>query len=267
MDTTKAPGFDLALCYTSLETEWLGHSMWYYKSLPSTNSHLKEICPSALTHGLICITDDQYEGRGQYNRVWATESYKNLTFSFVLKSVDGQHVHLLNIATASILSKYLRDTYSLDTKVKWPNDVYVGDKKIAGLLTEASFCGRETEKVIVGIGININHEHFTEDFENIATSIYRELGVGISREEFLSRFLPYLENMIEEWSRNSEVIQKTINQELMSYGKWVKVTVDGKLKENSYKVLGVDKEGYLILLDEELQVKRITHQNVRFYET
>lgn len=266
MNSTHEYSFDAQACLAQLSTTFVGSSFWFYNSLPSTNTHLKKCSPHAIRHGLICLTDDQYEGRGQYSRQWVSAPRKNLTFSLALRKAKNQNFHLLNIASAAVLCQMLQSQYHIPATVKWPNDVYVGERKIAGFLTEASFCGNEIEKVIVGAGINVNHNDFATDWDDFATSIFRETGSEVCRESCLAMYLNDLEQMILRWDSGRLDCHKLINENLKLYGKWVFAEVDGKRKEGTYKVLGVNNEGYLRLLDEAMNVRTITHQNLRIHE-
>lgn len=141
----------------------------YFDELSSTNSKLKELSSqSALKEFTVVIAHSQVEGRGQQGNSWESEANKNLTFSLLLQpnfiKIQDQFVisQWVSVGIIKTLSKYIKQGLS----IKWPNDIYVNDKKLAGILIENSIMGAHLEQSIVGVGININQEHFKSDAPN-----------------------------------------------------------------------------------------------------
>ncbi len=134
-------------------------------------------------HGDFYLTDEQTAGKGQRGNVWEAEPFKNITGSFLLEhpdfSIENQFrlTQLISLSIQHTLSKYLKNV-----KIKWPNDIYVGDKKIAGILIENFIKGNSIYQSIVGIGLNVNQEQFM--FER-ATSIYIESGEFLEINQIL----------------------------------------------------------------------------------
>lgn len=138
-----------------------------FESLGSTNTKMAEMAP-ALSHGDVVITDCQQAGRGQRGNSWEAQPGKNLTFSLFLtpRRIKATESFLISMAVAVGIAESLKSLSGLDILIKWPNDIYVGDKKLAGILIENALCGPEVRQSIVGIGINVNQCLFRSDAPN-----------------------------------------------------------------------------------------------------
>lgn len=131
---------------------------------------------SELVEGSVVITDKQTNGKGQRGNTWVSESGKNLTFTLMLKPAflkiaeQFSMTMVISLAVKEVFEKFL---YENDIKIKWPNDIYVNEKKCAGILIENSLKGNKIECMIVGIGMNINQGFFQL---SKATSLFGETG-------------------------------------------------------------------------------------------
>jgi BirA family biotin operon repressor/biotin-[acetyl-CoA-carboxylase] ligase len=145
-----------------------------------------------IINGTLIITDFQTKGKGQRGNYWESIAGENLLFSVVLKCnfLHPSQQFLLNQVTSIALLETL-DSYMANVKVKWPNDIYVEDKKISGILIENSIKGSHIESTIIGIGLNVNQIHFLSPK---ATSIKQIIGNILRRETILEEFLLHLEH-------------------------------------------------------------------------
>ena len=142
------------------------------ESVPSTNTWAKEHAEE-LHHADIVLTHDQTAGRGQRGNSWEAEPGMNLTFSLCLEpsSILPSEQFLLSEAVALGVADAVAQALGLDTQqeeitVKWPNDIYAGNRKIAGILIEHSIRGNRIAKSIAGIGLNVNQRLFRSDAPN-----------------------------------------------------------------------------------------------------
>lgn len=168
-------------------------------TVDSTNSFVREmlseegtgqvISASSLPGFTLVVADDQTKGRGQQGNSWETERGKNLTFSLLCHPdfVPASHQFLLSqcmaVAVRNALAKHVDGV-----EVKWPNDIYVGDKKISGTLIECDLVGKNIANCIIGVGININQTVFRSDAPN-PTSLQLLTGKTHDREAVLSSIL------------------------------------------------------------------------------
>ena len=133
----------------------------------STNTYLSRLA-ATLPGGTVIYTPSQTAGRGQKGNSWESEDGKNLTFSLLLKHppVKARDQFYLSEAAAIAVVEALTAAADDGFTVKWPNDVYWQDKKVCGMLIENSLDGSDIATCIIGIGINVNQEHFVSDAPN-----------------------------------------------------------------------------------------------------
>ena len=213
----------------------------WFNSLDSTNnvalSHLPDI-PS----GTVIAAREQTAGRGQRGNTWFTEPGKNLTFSVVLKpsGLEAGEAHLLNYLASVAVAEFL-EGYGVSCSIKWPNDIYLGRKKICGILVENSLSGSKVAASVIGIGININQTEFPQ-LAN-ATSLSLATGREYVLEDCLKAFMavfeslqPHLEGLPEAYT--SRLFQKGVQARYVDYlragqeftGTIQGVTPDGRLR-------------------------------------
>lgn len=139
-----------------------------YEALDSTNNEAARMA-SALAHGDVLVCRTQTAGRGQRGNTWESEPGKNLTFSVFLRpaAIKASDAFLLSMAVSvGIVDALNRIVEPERIAVKWPNDIYWNDMKLAGILIENSFQGQSIGHSIVGIGLNINQKKFVSDAPN-----------------------------------------------------------------------------------------------------
>lgn len=142
--------------------------MRVYESLTSTNSEAARIADE-LSHGETIVALEQTAGRGQRGNTWEAEPYKNLTFTMLLRpdSLRAADSFSLSMAVAlGVADAVAGRLFDPDISVKWPNDIYWRDKKIAGILIENALTGGMVKHSIVGIGLNVNQSNFMSDAPN-----------------------------------------------------------------------------------------------------
>jgi BirA family biotin operon repressor/biotin-[acetyl-CoA-carboxylase] ligase len=246
-----------------LTTKWLGHNLIYFDELDSTNSYMKERPSGKISHGQICLADYQPRGRGQYKRNWQAQAGENLTFTLVFKPPRPERFHILALACAYALSAQIEEAIQQKALIKWPNDVIINQKKTAGILTETVFSGSSLDRLLIGIGININQKRFTADLQQKATSLRLASGAKISRETFLSELLVRLENEYGRWIKRSDDQLKSINQKLAGYGRWVGLQINGKQAAEKCKLLGTNQQGRLTGIDKEGNLQTFSYEQIR----
>jgi BirA family biotin operon repressor/biotin-[acetyl-CoA-carboxylase] ligase len=142
----------------------------YLESTPSTNAFLTEYIAKNNPHHNICAyTFKQTDGRGQIGRNWFSDVGKNITLSYLLhfQNLDVQNQFNLNMAISIAISSFIKDHITHGkVHIKWPNDIYVNDNKIAGILIQNQLKGRLISKSVIGIGINVNQDRFPKDIPN-----------------------------------------------------------------------------------------------------
>ena len=147
----------------------------HFETIESTHTYLKEN-HMKYEDGTVIITDYQTAGIGTHNRTWHG-SEKNITMSILYKptcSVDK--LDNLTIDIANVLKEMIYDMYEIKLDIKYPNDLYLNGKKIAGILTTINTIGEKINYLIISIGFNVNETDFPTEIEEIATSLKKEFG-------------------------------------------------------------------------------------------
>ncbi len=146
---------------TSLDIAPFWPDIRYFEELDSSNLELRRLVEQGeARHGTVILTDYQSLGRGQLNSRWQAEKGKHLMMSLLLEpNVPVEKQYLINKATALALCAALADQ-KVQARIKWPNDILVKGKKVAGILIENSLTGNQLNRCIIGIGINIRHQEF-----------------------------------------------------------------------------------------------------------
>ena len=176
------------------------------ETVSSTNDYmLDKIKAGVITdEGTVVVTNEQLEGKGLDKNKWESESGKNLTFSVLLKpdflKADQQFqlTKIISLAVFDFVRNYLPNER---IKVKWPNDIYVGNKKIAGILINNTIKGKEIMYTVVGIGININQRNFSDEVLN-ATSLWHYLNCDLKTEYCLKNVLSHIERRYQQLRNN-----------------------------------------------------------------
>lgn len=179
----------------------------WIESCPSTNSYLGEHAARA-PRGYTVAARVQSAGRGQRGNSWEAEPYKNLTFSILLKPDNFPAARqfelsmLVAIAVAETIDSIIGPHEAL---VKWPNDIYIGDKKICGILIENSLQGQFLQYAIAGIGININQHTFLSDAPN-PVSITQITGRQYDLDTLITIFADAVDNAVHNYDNNTDAL-------------------------------------------------------------
>ena len=169
----------------------IGSNLVFYKNLPSTNTEAAGLLKkNELPEGTVVYSDFQTAGRGQPGNRWESEKGKNLLLSMILypASVRPEEQFLLSMTISLGICDFI-DRHLAGSKIKWPNDIYVKNDKIAGILIENSLMEDTIESSIAGIGFNINQEKFPGDIPNpvsLKLITGKEYDTGTCLKELLS---------------------------------------------------------------------------------
>ena len=177
-----------------------GFKCKFFNKLNSTNDFAKEKFEDLMPLlPAVVVADYQSAGKGQFGKTWESEPGKNLLFSVILKPgfALSEGLFRVNFILTTALVKTLRDHYGLKAYIKWPNDIFVDNKKIAGILTENTITGDKLSTVIGGIGMNVNQD-FTSQKGFAATSMQDQLGKEVDCYTLLVQVLRVLKEINEK---------------------------------------------------------------------
>lgn len=187
-----------------LKTSFIGHRVYHYDQVESTNRTARELAASAIEDGTLVVAEEQTGGRGRLGRSWFSPHARGIWCSVILyPEVNPVNAPPLAMLAAVAVARALRRTAGVEAGIKWPNDLLVAGKKICGILTELSAEMERVNYLIIGIGINVNiaSGEFPRELQEMATSIQMETGRRVSRVALLQNLLAELEYWYERWQK------------------------------------------------------------------
>jgi BirA family biotin operon repressor/biotin-[acetyl-CoA-carboxylase] ligase len=187
-----------------LKTAWLGRTVYSFRSVKSTNDVAVKMIEKGAPEGAIVTADEQTKGRGRFTREWHSPPGAGIYLSIILRpALRPEDAPGIAIMTAVALADTIAHYRPGLVQIKWPNDVWINGRKTAGILTELSAEKNKIHHVVVGVGINVNHQagDFPEELRKIATSVRRELRRKVDRVELLRLFLYNFEREYHKYLR------------------------------------------------------------------
>jgi BirA family biotin operon repressor/biotin-[acetyl-CoA-carboxylase] ligase len=228
-----------------LDTDFIGRNFIYTEEVDSTNSVLLANSDFDI-HGTVLLSEYQTKGRGRKERVWESLSGVNLTFSILIKdNLPERKINLITFVAAIAVAQSLENLYQLDVSLKWPNDVLVDSKKIAGIMIESSSKGNKISKIVVGIGVNVNQPNFPGKFEIPPTSVRKEFHDNVSRERLLCDILNNFENSFNSLAKNPKKILDDWRDRCKMIGEKIKIVEDEKIRNGVFE--DINDDGFIIL--------------------
>jgi len=217
-------------------------------SCHSTNLLAEQLLAERILHeGTVIITDDQTQGKGQKDKIWISEKGKNLTFSVILTPtfLPLDYQFYLNIIASLAIWKSIK-IQSENVKVKWPNDVLINGRKVAGVLIKNILSSKRIKATIIGIGLNVNQKNFPLD---TATSLSNQLNEELELVPLFESILMHLENSYLRLRNNDlETLKKDYLNLLYWKDEW-HTFKSGKVFKG--KILGINETGRLMVMSGE----------------
>jgi BirA family transcriptional regulator, biotin operon repressor / biotin---[acetyl-CoA-carboxylase] ligase len=255
--------FNLEIFDLKLETEFIGRNFIYCDEIESTNSELLSGKQQYKKTGTVLLAEKQLAGKGRKDRTWQSARGLNLTFSILLMKdvVAGININHLNLAASLAVASAIENLHQLKTELKWPNDVLIDKKKVAGILTETSIKGTKIERAVIGFGINLNQIVFQGDFNFPPTSLKLELKADIDRENILAEILNTFEELLLELESKPKAILNEWRNKCQMIGDKITITENDKVKTGIFH--DIDDDGFLLLKRTDL-IEKIHFGDVSF---
>lgn len=230
-----------------LNTDIIGRNFIYCDEIDSTNTYLMDKNNKVNINGSLVLAERQIKGRGRKDRVWYSAKDLNLNFSILLigKEFLGKNFNLINFASSLAVAQSIENLFQLNTSLKWPNDVLINRKKVSGILLEASSQGNNIERMVVGIGLNVNQTMFQGTFNLPPTSLKIELNENVDRERLLAEILNNFEELLSLVQNNPEALMKEWKSKCRMIGERIEVSDDKGKKYGIFDDL--DENGFLLL--------------------
>ncbi|MDR3253450.1 MAG: biotin--[acetyl-CoA-carboxylase] ligase [Endomicrobium sp.] len=220
----------------------------YYKELDSTQITVKKLAEKNFEEGIVVVAEKQNKSYGRVKRVWDS-NYGGLWFSMLLKpAIRPDESSKLALLLSIALNRVLEKKYKINSEIKWPNDVLVCGRKIAGIIIEMSAEQDIINWVVAGIGVNINNS-LPKYLKDTAISLRKILNIEIDRAQFLSEFLIEFEDLYFDFQKNGfKRFLEEYNNKIAHKDK--SVIVDSGHSIIIGKNLGIDTNGMLIVKTE-----------------
>lgn len=233
----------------------MGSAFYPYRSCDSTQAQATRLAAAGAPEGSVVVAEVQTSGRGRHGRSWWGESGNSLLVSVILRpEVPVARTPHFSLLAAVSSREALKSVTNLPIAIKWPNDLLVAGKKVAGILVEAGSIDKRVLHLVVGIGINTGQRSFPPDIKEKATSLTLAAGRPVSREEVLGALL----RSLDRWYRvyldaGFPPVREAWRRGTATLGQWVKVpsqSLEGT-------ALDLDDDGALVLLGREGRRHRV----------
>jgi BirA family biotin operon repressor/biotin-[acetyl-CoA-carboxylase] ligase len=247
--------------HKNLRTQVIGRKMRYLENTPSTNAVGRQMVTEGNAekmHGTVVIAEQQSGGVGRMGRPWVSPS-GGIWITIILKPhVPIDHIFMITMAGSIAVARAIRKEFDLGALIKWPNDIFIGNKKVGGLLLELSAEADTVHYCLLGIGIDVNVplDNFTPELRKLITSISAETGREVDRAAFLARIL-------KEFESHYQLIESgeydTILQEWKSMSCTLENHVQIRTLKNSFEgeAIDVDEYGALIIRKDNGKIERV----------
>ncbi|MBI2180083.1 MAG: biotin--[acetyl-CoA-carboxylase] ligase [Deltaproteobacteria bacterium] len=258
----------LDIIQSELATKRLGTKFHYFQEIDSTNSYARRLADAGAPEGAVVIAEHQSDGRGRLGRSWESPPYCNLYFSLLLRpTLAPAHAPQITLMAAVALADTVAEFIVEPPAIKWPNDILLQGKKLAGILTESSCDAKRIEFVILGIGVNLNfpRERMPETIRDRATSLMEVAGNSFSRELVLRRLIQDLDRCygtLEDFG--FDAIAPRWQARFGLKGKTVRVEMGGDVLIG--QAVGIDRDGALLVEDDRGERQRVVAGDVTAIE-
>jgi BirA family biotin operon repressor/biotin-[acetyl-CoA-carboxylase] ligase len=247
-----------------LDMEWVrsrlpGRRIEWHQTIESTMPEAARLAAAGCASGTSVVAGEQIAGVGRHQRPWHSEPDSGLYLSVVLRpSLSPDELPLITLALGLATAEAIRNASGIVCDLRWPNDVLVGDKKCAGILT-----GFDGSAVIAGIGINVNHGQFPPELAGIATSLRMACGRMQSREQLLVELLPAVDTFTAILEQKGKPALLEMFARASSYVQGRRVQVDRGDSIVRGITAGLTPSGFLVVRDERGQDNVIIAGGVR----
>jgi len=226
-------------------TSPIGEVIIELAEIDSTNNYAMRLISEGMAdHGMVIQADFQTQGKGQHGHIWMAEESKNLLCSMILDAhpYELQQQFRLNMLACLALANYLIEHAGMEhIRIKWPNDIYAGSRKMAGILIENSLRGHTWTHAIIGIGLNVNQTHFPEQF--MATSMQLETRKTYKINQVLKGVIRYFDQMVKQYPKLSDSLIQHYNELLYGIHEPILYKKGNEMYEGILS--GVDASGHL----------------------
>ena len=238
-----------------MKSDFIGHSVEVLESVDSTNDYAKKKAKE-LVDGSVIISLEQVKGKGRRGRSFHSGKGDGIYLSIILKPgfEPTKAPFITSIAGAALVNTF--NKFNIQTKVKWPNDVLINGKKVAGILTEMSADMEFIEYIVLGVGINVSGLEFPNELKNIATSLKLE-GYDVKKLNIIWQFVYEFELLYNLYLKeNTSEVVNILKNNSSVIGKQINVHYMNEVE--SAIAVDINNQGALIIKTQEGEVKELS---------
>ena len=241
-----------------IETTWAGCEIVYFDETDSTNRQARMLAMDGAKHGTLVIADTQSAGRGRRGRGWISPAGEGIFMSLIVRpDVAPSQVAKMSLTLALAVGRAIEKVTGLDARIKWPNDIVIGGRKICGLLLEMDATAEKINSIVAGVGINVHQTAFDEEIAHTASSLDLLAGRRMSRSEIVRAFLAEFERamalddaaMMDEYRTRSATIGQRVQV----------IALDGTYTGTAQ---GITESGSLLVEDETGALREVLAADV-----
>jgi len=245
----------------SPDTAWAGKRIVCYEETDSTNRRARELAREGAAHGTLVIAQRQTQGRGRRGRSWISPAGEGVFMSLIIRRADAQGAARLSLVIALAAARAIAAVAGLDARIKWPNDIVVGARKVCGMLCEMDFMPDGGLAVTAGIGINVHQQAFDEEIAHTASSLDLLSGRRIDRSALVLALLGEIESALALEQEDEAAFMRAYCACSATLGSRVQVIA----QDGAYTGMaeGITCEGTLLVrADEDNQLREVLAADV-----
>lgn len=240
--------YDAGRMRAKLSSRVFGRVLEYHERVGSTNDVILDLAGQAAPHGTVCLADEQSAGRGRRGYGWFSPPGCGIWASVLLRPrLTAALTPPLTLCTAAAVARVLEAASGVAVKIKWPNDLLMGGRKVAGMLAETRVVTGDEPVIVVGMGINVNHtrDQFPDEIADSATSLRIESGGPVGREDLFLAILASFESAYADYLASGPAsLLSEVDARLAWRGRTVEVDSPVGV---AGRVSRIDEEGGLVL--------------------
>lgn len=243
-----------------LNTKFIGKDIYYFDTLSSTMDVALQLAVKGVPEGAVVLAEAQTKGKGRLGRNWISPKYKGIYLSLILRpKILPSKASVLTLLSAVSICEAVKEITDLDLKIKWPNDIFIQNKKLGGILIELNAEMDQTRFIIIGIGLNVNNDK--KDLINNAASLKEYKKDDINRIILLQEILRRLEaNLLSFQEKGSGYIIEKWHSYNITLGRRVKISFQKEQIEG--QAVDIDIDGGLLIRDDSGVIRKVMSGDV-----
>jgi len=241
------------------QTKIIGRDIRVFQETTSTNDVMDKLARDGVKEGAVVFAESQSKGRGRLGRKWLSPAGKGLWFSVLLRpEIPPQSASRLTIAAATALARAVRNQVQLRPEIKWPNDLLINRRKVAGILTELNAELDKIKYMVLGIGVdvNMNASDFPSELRRFASSLKIESGETVERSALAAAILRELDkDYARTMSGQFQTLAAEWEEQCTTLGRDIRIQIGDRCVQGRAELL--DRDGALLLRTEHGHLERI----------